>query len=226
MKNFKKFCILGERNSGTNFLCSAILNNFDLSLSEPCNKHFWRKETNFPKNVIIIGIVRNIFHWVNSMYHSPYHLQPDLKKPKNKFDFLNNSFYSIYDIKEEHKNYGKEILDDRHIYTNLKYKNIFEARYTKYGFLLPMLTCSNKNFYFIKYENLNENYEDEINKISNHFEINLLNKKIKQVDTYRGFPKSEKMINVKRKPIIFSEQEIKSHPDYNNEKEIKFGYYS
>lgn len=223
----KNFCILGERNSGTNFLHTAIELNFGLKNQEVCNKHFWRNESELEKHetTAIIVIIRNIFDWINSMHRSPFHLQPELKSPKNKLDFLNKQFWSVYDNADEHGKWvGNEIIEDRHLITHNKYKNIFQARYIKYEHIIRLQKQNNNHIYLIKYEDLNDEYEKNMKLIADYYGIKFKHSEIKKVNTYRGFKKSQKMIDIKPKPKIFSETEITSHKDFNLNKEIKFGY--
>ena len=223
----KNFCILGERNSGTNFLHSAIKLNFELKYKKICHKHFWRIENQLSllKNTAILVIVRNIHDWINSMYQSTFHLQPELKNPKNKFDFLNKQFWSVYDDVNEHGNwYDQEIQEDRHLVTGARYKNIFQARYTKYNQILKLLTNDNSHIYLLKYEDLNEGYDKNLRLISAHYNLKFNDSVINKVNTYRGFKKSEKMINIQSKPKIFTELEITSHPDFSLNNEMQLGY--
>ena len=222
----KNFCILGERNSGTNFLHSAVDLNFELKYKQVCNKHFWRNETRLEDytNLAVIVIIRNLFDWINSMHHSPFHLQPELKHPKNKLDFLNKQFWSVYDDVNEHGKWvGREIQEDRHLVTGTRYKNILQARYVKYSHFLRLME-SNNHIYLIKYEDLNGEYEKNMKLIADYYGIKFKDSEIKKVNTYRGFKKSQKMIDIKPKPKIFSETEITSHEDFNLNKEIEFGY--
>lgn len=228
MKNkIKNFFIMGERNSGTNFLHKSIEKNFNLTFNKIHGKHFWNKEKNLElhSDTAIIVIIRNVFDWINSMFHSPFHLQPELKNPKNKLDFLNKKFWSFYDDVELHgKMLGKEILQDRHIHTNEIYKNIFEARYVKYNYLLELSEVKNSHIYFLKYEDLNDKYEKTMKCIADYYDITFKNSEIKYVHCYRGFQTSKKITETKSKPKIFSEEEITSHADFDLMMETKFGY--
>lgn len=63
--------------------------------------------------------------------------------------FLNNEFYSINDYTpSEQINFDKEIMEDRNIYTGDLPKKV-------------------KNYVFIKYEDLLNNFENTMNKIKN-----------------------------------------------------------
>lgn len=228
MKNkIKNFCIIGERNSGTNFLHTSIEKNFNLTFNKIHGKHFWNKEKNLElhSDTAIIVIIRNVINWINSMYHSPFHLQPELKNPKNKLDFLNKKFWSFYDNAEKNgKMFGKEILADRHLDTKERYKNIFEARYVKYNYLFELSESKNDHIFFLKYEDLNEEYEKTMKHIAEYYDITFKNSEIQSVDSYRGYETSKKMSEIKPKPKIFSEEEITSHKDFDLMMETKFGY--
>ena len=72
-----KFTIYGERCSGTNYLESLMVNNFDVSITWDYDwKHFfgWHSLNN-SDDTLFIGIVRNPVDWLNSFYknHIIYH---------------------------------------------------------------------------------------------------------------------------------------------------------
>lgn len=231
MKNkiqIKKFCIFGERNSGTNFLHTAIEKNFELDFKQIGNKHFWNKTDNLElhTDTAIIVIIRNVFDWINSMHRSPFHLQTELRNPKNKLDFLNKEFWSYFDEHTHGYASGLEIMRDRHLDTKERYKNIFEARYVKYNYLFELSESKNDHIFFLKYEDLNEEYEKTMKRIAEYYDITFKNSEIQSVDSYRGFENSKKMTERKPKPNIFSEVEITSHKDFNLMMETKFGYKS
>ena len=91
------FKILGERNSGTNYLQELIKENFYAETNNNhIHKHFFGHD-NFKdiNNTLIICIVRNPFDWINSCYVKKYNLAID---NKNKNNFLNNEIYSYNKI--------------------------------------------------------------------------------------------------------------------------------
>ena len=78
----RKFVILGERCSGTNFLEEAITQNFDITYtSEYGNKHFfcWNKYESANEDTIFIGIIRNPIYWLNSFSKELHHI-PSINK--------------------------------------------------------------------------------------------------------------------------------------------------
>ena len=68
--------IYGERCSGTNYLENLLINNFDVEITWIYGrKHFFGfNDLNNSDDVLFIGIVRNIFDWINSLYREKHHL--------------------------------------------------------------------------------------------------------------------------------------------------------
>ena len=60
---------------------------------------------------------------------------------------------------------GKEIIEDRNIYTKKRYKNIFELRHTKIKWMIEDLPNKVKNYIFIRYEELINNFDETLIKI-------------------------------------------------------------
>lgn len=125
----KKFTIYGERCSGTNYLENLILANFDVEITWQYGwKHFFGfNDLSNSDDCLFVGIVRNPYDFINSFFREKHHLPFKLRE--NKYNFLNNEFYSFVD------NYGntdetKEIMKDRNIYSGERYKNIFQMRHT------------------------------------------------------------------------------------------------
>lgn len=156
----KKYTIYGERCSGTNYLEELMLANFDVELTwEYGWKHFFGfKDLSNTDEVLFIGIIRNLCDWINSLYREKHHLKPELTKDVDSF--LNNSFYSF----DENNN---EIMEDRHIETKKRYKNIFELRQVKNNFLLEKMPILVKNYCVITYDSLLNNFVNIMNKIKN-----------------------------------------------------------
>ena len=95
----KKFAILGERCSGTNFLEELITHNCNLLYTtEYGSKHFFCFDDYSNKNTsdtLFIGIIRNPIYWLNSFSKELYHV-PEQNR-KNLTTFLFNEFYSVRD---------------------------------------------------------------------------------------------------------------------------------
>ena len=156
----KKYTIYGERCSGTNYLEQLMLHNFDIEVTwEYGWKHFFGfNDLSNSDDVLFIGIVRNLCDWINSLYREKHHLKPEITKDINSF--LNNTFYSFHDN-------NTEIIEDRNIETNERYKNIFELRHIKNKFLIETMPKLVKNYLLITYDELLDNFSGVMEKIKN-----------------------------------------------------------
>jgi len=156
----KKVTIYGERCSGTSYLEQLLVNNFDVTVTwEYGLKHFFGfNDLTNSDDTLFIGIVRNPYDWINSLYREQHHLPTHFKG--NIDNFLNSEFYSL--------NYSnQEIMEDRNIYTKERYKNIFEMRHTKMKFLIEDMPKLVKNYTLITYEKLMDEFNPTINEIRN-----------------------------------------------------------
>ena len=156
----KKVTIYGERCSGTNYLEQLLVNNFDVTVTwEYGWKHFFGfNDLGNSDDTLFIGIVRNPYDWINSLYREQHHLPKHFKGNIN--NFLNSEFYSLDDSK-------REIIKDRNIYTKKRYKNVFEMRHTKLKFLIEDMPKLVKNYILITYEKLMDEFNLTINEIRN-----------------------------------------------------------
>jgi hypothetical protein len=185
----KKFTILGERCSGTNFLQAAIERNFDIEVTW---QYGWKHFFGFNKyedsdDVLFIGIVRDPYNWLNSLFNMPHHLANSLRN--NPDNFLTEEFYSYYDeIKNGVKsvNYGNEIMEDRNIYSGSRYKNIFEMRKVKCQFLLDDMPNRVKNYILIRYEDLVDQYDQTLDLLKNKFSLKNKHDQYVKVEEYKG----------------------------------------
>ena len=149
--------IYGERCSGTNYLEALLTSNYDVDV---CWKYGWKHFFGFTDlsnsdDTLFIGIIRNPYDWINSLYREQHHLP---KHFRNIDNFLNAEFYS-------RDASGNEIMSDRNIYTKERYKNIFEMRTTKFKFLTEAMPSLVKNYLLITYDDLLNTFNNTINKI-------------------------------------------------------------
>lgn len=158
----KKYTIYGERCSGTNYLENIMNINFNVKITwEYGWKHFFGHQDESLKNAddtLFICIVRNLPDWINSLYRTPHHIPEHLKRNIRKF--LNEEIYSI--DKNE-----KEIMNDRNMYTGERYKNIYELRHTKMKWMVEELPKKVKNYIYIRYEDLINEFEKTLEEIKN-----------------------------------------------------------
>ena len=151
--------IYGERCSGTNYLEALINTNYDTEVRWHYGwKHFFGfHDLKNSDDTLFIGIIRNPYDWINSLYRDKHHL-PSINTTSID-SFLNNEFYSITDD-------GSEIMRDRNIYTKERYKNIFEMRHTKNKFLIEDMPLLVKNYLLITHEELLYDFTNTMHKIT------------------------------------------------------------
>ena len=226
----KKVTIYGERCSGTNYLENLIIDNFDTDITwEYGWKHFFGFQDEKLKNsddTLFICIVRDIYSWMNSFLRDLHHLPlkyENISLEDKKTKFLNDEFMSFLDA-NNNRDISNEIMEDRNIYTKNRYQNIFELRHTKIKFMKEDLPKKVKNYIFIRYEDLINNFEITMNKIKNKGLIvkNDINFPI-DVNYYKMckniiFKKSEK------KDEIITKNEILQNPNLMPFYENELGY--
>ena len=158
--SINKYTIYGERNSGTNYLYQLMYKNHDVSFNNINHKHFFgHNDLSNTDDTLFIAIVRNPYDWINSMYKNPYHIE---HMNRNIENFCLDEIYS----KIGFGNYD-ELMEDRNIYTKMRYKNIFELRNTKLNFLINDMPNKVKNYILIRHEDLLDDFENTMNKIQN-----------------------------------------------------------
>ena len=76
---FKNYTIYGERCSGTNYLKNIIDTNFDIEFTQKFGfKHFFGfSDLTNTDDILFIGIVRNPYDYLNSLYFDQHHLHKD-----------------------------------------------------------------------------------------------------------------------------------------------------
>ena len=197
IKNIK---IYGERCTGTNFLEAIITGKsyfydnskastggvnfrpegspaFKLPIDEDNfgYKHFFgTHDTDIIQKgdeTLFIGIVRNPYDWLESLFEKRHHLPYDNWKPNN---FLFNEWSYVYDQWSQVDEPGREVRDNN-IITGEKYKNVFELRKTKLAYLHNHLPKIAKNYILIRYEDLCNNHSYIIEEISRRFNIEIIN---------------------------------------------------
>lgn len=169
----KNFTIYGERCSGTNYLEKVMKLNFD---NCPITWNYgWKHFFGFDdykldnaENTLFICIVRDPVDWINSFYRQMWHLplkynRTLIESAKMK-KFLHGEFWS-FDDNNGNKDTSKEIMEDRHLQTKNRYKNIFELRYTKLKYLMEELPRKVNHFIFIRYEDLTNDFENTMTRI-------------------------------------------------------------
>lgn len=204
----KKVTIYGERCSGTNYLETLISINFDIDITwEYGWKHFFGfQDLNNSDDTLFICIVRNLPDWINSFYRDKHHL-PLIFLEHNLDKFLNNEIWSVH-----MDDNTKEVMEDRNIYTGERYKNIFELRHTKIKWMVEDLPKKIKNYIFIKYEDLIQDFNGTMFKIKNSgLELNVK----KDIDFPLNSPyyKKDKTVKFHRKTNTIPTEFILRNPN-------------
>jgi hypothetical protein len=227
-----KCTIYGERCSGTTYLEDVIQKNFNIEIVYCYGwKHFFGFESLFTdnENVLFICIVRDLYEWLNSFYREQHHLPlkyiTDISEEEKIDKFLNNEFYSVNDCAHNYKTWTTEILYDRNIYTRERYKNIFELRHIKIKYMLEDLPKKVKNYIFIKYEDLINDFENTMIKIRNcGLEIKEESMFPKNTDSYKKNNNLSFREHKKEKKNVISKEMILHNPNLIREYEEKLGY--
>jgi len=172
-------------------------------------------------NVLFLSIIRHPIQWLAAFKAKPDHVYRNNTISWNNFLF--NEWISTYDY-NIHKNdnfYNKEIMSDRHIYTGKRYKNIFELRKIKTKYLLDDIIDKVKHYYFIRFEDVQNNPVDIINDIANLFKIPFKNK-MNIITTFTYYSAFKKNANEKYKLDIEIEEIVKSNLDLDIEKRCNY----
>ena len=231
-----KIKVIGERNSGTNFIYKAKEENIECELIDPIDgigghKHFFNFKTisELEKDTIVISVVRNYMDWVNSMRLRPWNLQyklydSNIIDPKDP-NFFNEEFYSVNVDSGFPTKYDTDIIhDDLHIYEDRKYKNIVEARNTKINFMIKDIPRLVDKSIIVRYEDFKDNYNGSMLTLLNTLQLNLISDNIKEINSFKGLGGSNWQ-DYKIKTKIWSNQQILDFSkDLNLAQESYLGY--
>lgn len=196
----KKVTIYGERCSGTNYLEELLLHNFDVQLVWDYGwKHFFGfNNLTHSEEVLFIGIVRNLEDWLNSLYREKHHLPANLTV--NIDTYLTGEIYSLkYDKKTE-------IMEDRNMETNERYKNIFELRHVKNKFLIEKMPNLVKHYCLITHDALIHDFTTTMHQLK---DCGLKVKSNIEFPINMNYYKKNKNIAFKKKDNQISREKIK-----------------
>jgi hypothetical protein len=178
--SLKKYQIYGERCSGTNILDTTLMKNFeavnvfneikditDKKFKKYGHKHWFGNHLDLrdTDDTLFICIVRDPIKWLNSFYRTPHFLKKTMVQSRNTF--LNTEFRSNCYIYSKEINTVNWQVEETNIYTGKPYKNIFELRYLKLRWMYEDLPKLVKNYIFIRYEDLMEDFQGTMKKIHN-----------------------------------------------------------
>lgn len=220
-REIKYVSILGERCSGTTFVHYALMWNFGLTYYTTYRKHFFGHTINELQEdkmaeTLLISVVRHPLDWVDSFFKRHHHV------PRHNFqkiyNFINNEFYSIYELAPR---IGQEIMEDRHIITKERYRNIFELRKTKIDYMMNEIPKLVPNHLILRYEDLRDDFDNTLDKIAAQFKLTRIENPYKRIPKYKGTYNAE----YAKKPIMLSETEQQTIlENIDQEQEKKLGY--
>ncbi len=183
------FTIYGERCSGTNWLQQSIETSMNIPVTWRFGwKHFpGHNSLEASSDCLFLCIVRNPYDWLASLFQSPHHLAMHLRCDFSTF--LTDEFYSWYDEQGhiQEKKFGTEIMADRHIKENRRYRNILELRNVKNSFFLESLPRKVKNHYVVSYDLMKIEHAAVLEDISQQFDLPIRsNTGLNSFDAKRG----------------------------------------
>jgi hypothetical protein len=132
----EKFCVFGERCSGTTYLEELINLNFDLQHTDEFgDKHlFHLNGFENSDTTLFIGIERELISWLDSFAKTPHQVRP--------YCPLNYEQLYFKPITSKYAEYTETDL------------TIMECRMRKSNLIRKVFPTKVKNFYFITYEDL------------------------------------------------------------------------
>lgn len=181
MEQIKYFKVLGERNSGTNYLYMLMRENFNLQyLGHHWDSIFgWKHDIvdlerieNDPyiaERTLFLYIHKNPYSWAISMHKKPHHMrhtsyEKGAKTPRPFKDFLDHPWNESESFSSGNESRSTITIDLRN------YKDLFKMRSTKIKSHLDLENHID-HYYRISYEQLIENPERIIKIIEDKFTI-------------------------------------------------------
>ncbi|GHF55850.1 hypothetical protein [Seohaeicola zhoushanensis] len=139
----KRFQVLGERSSGTNYLSRLLSRNSTMESTEAAGwKHGHPSALAIPADVAVICLVRHAEDWARSMHSKPWHATPALQE-LGFSAFLRAPWTSIVDraryFEAKSGLVGQPLQADRDPLTGKICANLFALRRSKLTGLLTYL---------------------------------------------------------------------------------------
>ena len=230
-----KLAIYSERCSGSNYIQSLVLQNFDISLEPFCSKHFppWFElppshYLGNPKNYtfentddyLFIVIFRNPYDWVRSFYDTPHYSSREIKK-MGFSEFIRAPWALDLNHEVVKRQTAFNPLMDRNPTDGSLFKNVLKLREAKIHTML-MIKDRVKNIYYINYETARDSPKEVLKEIEKIFEITS-NLTYQPVVYYKG--KEDSGVYQKKEYVSISRRDLKyinKHLNKNLEKMIGY----
>lgn len=217
----KKYQIYGERCSGTNILEDSLIKNFevvnafdgieditDIKFKKYGHKHWFGNYLDLTDtdDTLFICIVRDPIMWLNSLYRSPHLLWGIMTKSPHTF--LHNK------VKSNCYKYSEKIttedwtVPEINPYTDEPYKNLFDLRHEKIRWMYEDLPKLVKNYIFIRYEDLMNDFQGTMKKIQN-MGLKKRDDVTKHIEEMKKWMKREGYENVEESTFEFAQTDPK-----------------
>jgi hypothetical protein len=226
-----QYQIYGERSSGTNILEDSLVKNFDAitafngisdvtdeKFKKYGHKHWFGNHLDLSgtDDTLFICIVRDPINWLKSVYRIPRCL--DRSMVKSQDTFLTSEVVSLWYV------YSKIPPPDSHMltyefnpYTGKRYKNIFDLRHEKIKWMYEDLPKLVKNYIFIRYEDLMDDFQGTMKKIEN-MGLKKRDDITKHIEEMKKWMKRDGYENVEESTFEFAQRDPKEklQPYFNN----------
>ncbi|WP_299374338.1 hypothetical protein [uncultured Tateyamaria sp.] len=143
--DIRRYQVLGERSSGTNFVKRLLGRNTALAPTEALGwKHATPHMLAVPHDLAVICVVRRADSWARSMFAKPWHTTPQMQA-LGFSDFLRAPWDTVIDRPRYFEglvpdgSVGAPLQADRDPVTGARHANIFALRHAKLLALLGML---------------------------------------------------------------------------------------
>ena len=173
-----KFCLLGERVSGTCMLNSIITQNIPgLNPIVFKHKHFFQDLDDIRRadtsEILFIFVTREPIAWLQSMSKTPYHTHHSLKN-KDMSTFIRAEWMCVEDeasgVSQESRLYGKEMMHERDPETGERFRNVLAMRTSKIKHTLVLGEMVD-NFVHVRLHELQADPETFIHNICQNYNI-------------------------------------------------------
>jgi len=225
----KRYFILGERCSGTNYVFSLVQKNFPslsptsdyghkhflLWFGAPENEEMMQKlhysskhyDLSESEDCLFIFVVRDPYKWLRSFYSTPHHVHPDLLR--NSFlHFISHTWKFSETRLPNHEAFG--LIDGQNPFTHRPFKNVCELR--SYKIRNSLLLGSRVNHFVIApYEKVRNDPQGFIKYIASNYHLNP-SKEFAPIDSYKGLEeeqyKAKKYSSIKRSSLTYINQNL------------------
>ncbi|KAJ54065.1 hypothetical protein ACMU_03995 [Actibacterium mucosum KCTC 23349] len=174
----KRFAVIGERCSGTNFAAHCVNVNLPLKAATWEDygwKHGFPTKPAFADDTLFVVMLRDPVGWAKSMYVKPWHARYRLMT-KDFSSFIRTRWDAqispprAFHLEDDSELAEKVLQWDRHPITGLPYDNLLRLRNDKMAGFLSMSSRA-ANVVFLRMDLLTSDPEQSIGRIAECFEL-------------------------------------------------------